>query len=552
MTTNDVDNDALNSNKTGHRPPSPEMSNSSSGSLSPSTFDVMSMANDPSYLTTTNDYMSKRKLWKGATAIHIWALGVGAVISGEFFGFNLGYSFGGLGTFIISLAVITVMYVGIALILSELSSTLPFAGGAYAFSRATLGKFAGCLSGTIESIEYLTTVGSILWFLSDTLCFILGISPNLVPLGSVVLYAIVVSIHCWGGILMWSLLVLLSSVSVVWLLVFFFGTIKAWDGGSNLDVIPGDSESRWFSDGAAGFFAGLAPSVWFYLAVEEVPLAAEECKHPKKDVPRGLLAAMVTLIVLAWMSMFAVAFTKPGVATAISAGLPLSAGFDQIFGGDVDDRWLAFCSIIPIFTSGYSITFAYGRQIFAMSRAGYFPSILSLTTPGRGTPGVALIIGAIATIVTQLVLHYGVKLSPADILFSASVITALVQYAISGIAFIILRVKYADDIPRPFIAPLGIPFAVYVILAAVTALVCSFIFIPTFKYGVVIAGGGVVIILLYYLVWSRNRLRVSPEEQFAMFCVYRTQVARDTHKMGLKPDQEVKQGPLWTFLNLFS
>jgi len=135
-----------------------------------------------------------------------------------------------------------------------------------------------------------------------------------------------------------------------------------------------------------------------------VPLAAEECKHPKKDVPRGLLAAMATLLVLAWMSIFSVAFTTPGVSTAISSGLPLNAGFNQIFGntksslflqvdvdiyltsgGSVDERWLAFCSIIPIFTSGYSITFAYGRQIFAMSRAGYFPSLLSLTTPGGAT-----------------------------------------------------------------------------------------------------------------------------------------------------------------------
>lgn len=351
---------------------------------------------------------------------------------------------------------------------------------------------------------------------------------------------------------MWSLLVLLALISVVWLLVFFFGTIKAWDGGSNLDVIPGDSDSRWFSDGVAGFFAGLAPSVWFYLAIEEVPLAAEECKHPKKDIPRGLLAAMVTLLILAWMSMFSVAFTTPGVATAISSGLPLSAGWNQLFGGAVDERWLAFCSIIPIFTSGYSITFAYGRQIFAMSRAGYFPSFLSLTTPSRGTPGVALVVGAVITIVTQLVLWYGLDLNPADILFAASVITALIQYAISSIAFIILRVKYADDIPRPFIAPLGIPFAIYIIMASITALVCSFIFIPTFKYGVVIAAGGAFIMLAYYLVWSRNRLRVSPEEQFAMFCVYRTQVQRDTHKMALKPDQQEKKGGIWTFLNLFS
>ena len=85
-------------------------------------------------------YFEKRGLRRYARVWSLWALGVGAVISGDFFGWNFGLAAGGFGGLLIATVVITVMYIGLCFSISEMSPALPHTGGAYSFGRSAMGR----------------------------------------------------------------------------------------------------------------------------------------------------------------------------------------------------------------------------------------------------------------------------------------------------------------------------------------------------------------------------------------------------------------------------
>ena len=86
------------------------------------------------YTEAGEGYFEKRKLRRHAAFWSLWALGVGAVISGDFYGWNLGLDAGGFGGLLIAGVVITIMYYGLCFSIAEMSPALPHTGGAYSFS----------------------------------------------------------------------------------------------------------------------------------------------------------------------------------------------------------------------------------------------------------------------------------------------------------------------------------------------------------------------------------------------------------------------------------
>ena len=92
-----------------------------------------------SYHQAENGYFEKRGLKRHAGVWSLWALGVGAVISGHFSGWNIGLAVGGWGGMFIATLVITVMFLGLVFSIAEMSSALPHTGGAYSFARTAMG-----------------------------------------------------------------------------------------------------------------------------------------------------------------------------------------------------------------------------------------------------------------------------------------------------------------------------------------------------------------------------------------------------------------------------
>src|SRR6266568_7982784 len=110
-----------------------------------------------SYQEADADYFAKRGLKRHAAFWSLWSLGVAAVISGDFYGWNLGLDAGGFGGLLIATVFIAVMYYGLCFSIAEMSPAQPHTGGAYSFARSAMGPWGGFITGLAENMEYVIT-----------------------------------------------------------------------------------------------------------------------------------------------------------------------------------------------------------------------------------------------------------------------------------------------------------------------------------------------------------------------------------------------------------
>src|SRR5207244_11390733 len=109
------------------------------------------------YREASPAYFAKRALKRHAAFWSLWSLGVAAVISGDFYGWNLGLGVGGFGGLLIATVVIAIMYYGLVFSIAEMSPALPHTGGAYSFARSAFGPWGGFITGLAETMEYVIT-----------------------------------------------------------------------------------------------------------------------------------------------------------------------------------------------------------------------------------------------------------------------------------------------------------------------------------------------------------------------------------------------------------
>ena len=158
--------------------------------------------------------------------------------------------------------------------------------------------------------------------------------------------------------------------------------------------------------GWLGIAWALPFAIWFYLAIEELPLAAEEAHDPKQDIPKSIMLGLLTLLVTAFLVLFLNAGIAHGAQEVGLSDELLFLGFKTIFGEGVGTKLLALIAVAGLIASFHTIIFASGRNIYSLSRAGYSPHWMSITHGTRRAPHIALIIGAIIGYVVALIIHY--------------------------------------------------------------------------------------------------------------------------------------------------
>ena len=112
----------------------------------------------------------------------------------------------------------------------------------------------------------------------------------------------------------------------------------------------------WFPFGFTGVLFAMPFAVWLFLAIEQLPLAAEESHDPKKDMPRGLLLGILTLCISATLMTFlnsgigVTNGTNSGAFYLGGSGEPLLDGFRAIYGGAAA-KVLALLAVIGLIAS---------------------------------------------------------------------------------------------------------------------------------------------------------------------------------------------------------
>jgi ethanolamine permease len=452
-------------------------------------------------------YHDKRRLQSGAAGwVLLAGLGVAYVISGDFAGWNFGLAEGGWGGLLVATIFMAVMYTCMVFALAELSSTIPTAGGGYGFARRALGPLGGFATGTAILIEYAIAPAAIVVFIGGYIeaLGIFGITSGW-PV-YLVFYAVFIGIHLFGVGEALKVMFAITAIAVVALLVFVVGMIPKFDASNLTDIPATDAAgaSSFLPFGIAGVLSAFVYGIWFFLAIEGVPLAAEETRDPKRDMPRGLIAGMGALLVFAALILL----TAPGGAGSeaiMESDNPLPEAVSTAYDGDTAlGDFVNYVGLAGLIASFFSIIFAYSRQLFALSRAGYLPRGLSVTS-ARRTPHIALIVPGIIGFLLAAITEDGAKM------INIAVFGATVSYVLMTLSHIVLR-RREPDLERPYTTPGGTVTSGIAFVLALAAVVA------TFTVDEEAAGITAIIFLIaiaYFWFYSRHHLVAdAPEEEF--------------------------------------
>ena len=259
-----------------------------------------------------------------AGALEVWALGISIVIGGQYFSWNFGLV-AGFGSYLIATILISVAYICLCFCTSELTSALPFAGGAYGLARCTLGYYPGFVVGCCETIEYIAYVAVSVYSLGG---MIVSMNPDAAPYQPLiwfVFYATALSVQIAGGKVFWNANVVLAIISFLLLLVFCLGSLKFVDFNAN--AIP---DGVWFVGGMSGFMSILRLPTWFFVGVESLNMACTTVREPRKNIPRGQISCVLTLAVTAILVLFITCSLPPGISALSADPIPFNLGTSEM------------------------------------------------------------------------------------------------------------------------------------------------------------------------------------------------------------------------------
>lgn len=437
--------------------------------------------------------MSEAKLKKALSPLMLWGLGVGYVISGMYFGWNLGLAEGGTYGLAIATIFIIIMYVTFTFSYTEMACAIPKAGGAFEYANRGLGKHLGFVAGIAQNIEFI--------FAPPAIAAAIGAYLNLVypsidlMVFAIGAYLIFTMINILGVKLAASFELVITVLAVIELLIFAGVTLPEFEL-SNLQMNP-------LPNGYAGIFAAIPFAIWFFLAIEGVANVAEEAINPQRSILIGFGSAILTLVVLCILT-----FTSAvGVAgweavvypegSDVASDSPLPLALSQVVdSGHFLYKLLVGIGLLGLIASFHGIILAGGRATFEFGRRGYAPKYLGKVQSKFRTPTNALIAN---TVVGIIALFTG---ATGEIITIAC-FGALALYIVSMFSFFALR-KKEPEMERPFKVPMFPAFPAVALIIATVAMIAMAWYNPMLA---AIFFGIVGISYLYFLLFLNKKMQ---------------------------------------------
>ncbi|HTD93994.1 MAG TPA: ethanolamine permease [Chitinophagaceae bacterium] len=424
------------------------------------------------------------ELKRTLNATMLWGLGVGYVISGMYFGWNLGLEKGGTAGLAIATAFIIVMYVAFTFSYAELACAIPRAGGVFDYAGRALGKDVGFIAGMAQNIEFI--------FAPPAIAFAIGAYFNLFFPGipilaiSVFVYIIFTALNIYGIKAAATFELLITILAVGELLLFAGISFPHFDISKlKLNAFP----NQW-----QGVFAAIPFAIWFFLGIEGVANVAEETLNPQRTIIKGFGSAIITLVVLCiltFSSSVGVAgweaiVYKPDGSTSDSP-LPLALAH-IVAGNGFLYHLLITIGLLGLVASFHGLILAAGRSSFEFGRVKFAPAFLGKIHSRFRTPANALLVNMGIGILALL------TGKTAEII-TISVFGALTLYIISMISLLRLR-KSEPNLERPF----RVPF--YPVAPVVALVIAVLSFIAMTIYNFTLAGIYIGMLLGCYLLFK--------------------------------------------------
>lgn len=394
----------------------------------------------------------------------LWGLGVGYVISGMYFGWNLGLEKGGTLGLAIATFFIIILYITFTFSYAELASAIPKAGGGFDYTRRAFGDTWGFVAGMAQNIEFI--------FAPPAIAFAIGAYFNLffpsVPIIviSIISYILFTALNIRG--------VKISALFELGITLFAVGELLLFAG----ITLPDFSSDAFFENslpnGISGIFAALPFAIWFFLGLEGVANVAEETINPQRTIKVGFSSALITLIVLCLL-VFAGAVGVGGWENIVyradgsTSDSPLPLALINIVGeNNFLYHLLITVGLFGLIASFHGLILAAGRASYEFGKVRFAPPVFGKIHPTFHTPANALLlnmgIGILALLTGKT----------AEII-TIAVFGALFLYFFSMISLIKLRMS-EPELPRPFKVPFYPLFPYTALIITLVALIAMIVF----------------------------------------------------------------------------
>ena len=389
------------------------------------------------------------------------------------------------------------MYTTFIFSFTELTTSIPHAGGPFAYSKRAFGPVGGYIAGIATLVEFVFAPPAIALAIGAYLNVQFpSLDPKVAAVGA---YLVFMTLNI-VGVQIAATFELFVTILAIFELLVFMGVVSPGFSMANF-VKGGWSGQDGFSMAAIpGMFAAIPFAIWFFLAIEGVAMAAEEAKDPKRSIPIAYIAGILTLVVLA-VGVMVFAGGAGDWTKLANINDPLPQAMKLIVGES--SGWLhmlVWLGLFGLVASFHGIILGYSRQIFALAREGYLPAYFAKVHPRFKTPHRAILAGGvigIAAIFSDEVLTLGGQTLTANIV-TMSVFGAIVMYIVSMASLFKLR-KSEPGMARPFRAPLYPLFPAFALIAAVVCLVTMA------YYNQLVAGLFVGIVVLGFVYFSLTK-----------------------------------------------
>jgi amino acid transporter len=398
-------------------------------------------------ILTDNDLAEKNghQLQKTLGFRDLTAMGIAAIIGAGIFSTIGNASFNG-GPAVVALFIFTAIACGFsAMCYAEFASVIPISGSAYTYAYAAFGEVIAWIIGWALIVEYAigNIVVAISWsdyftglmaglgwhipeyFGMDYLSAKRGFEEATALLGSnQPLTAALQEAHtAWSNapvVLGFKLILDLPAVGIVLAITaLIFRGVKETKNAANVMVIVKlivvvmvivvgafyvnpDNWSPFSPNGMEGVLKGVSSVFFAYIGFDALATTAEECKNPRKDLPRSMVASLIICTIL--YVLIALVLTGMVSYTELGVGDPLAFVFER-----VNLKWMqgivavsaviAMASVLLVFQNGQP------RIWMSMSRDGLLPKKFSAIHPRFKTPWFATIITGILVAVPALFMN---------------------------------------------------------------------------------------------------------------------------------------------------
>jgi ethanolamine permease len=393
--------------------------------------------------------------------VHVWALGVGIVLVGEYMGWNFSIGKGGMIAGLVAAWVAGLLYTSVAMIDSEVTSTVASAGGQYAQAKHIVGPLMAFNVGLFLVLAYTMleagnaiTVG----FLLDTVAQMQG-HTGLNQKPFIILTIMFLAWLNYRGVLVTlNFSFIITAIAFLAIVILFF----AVEGG--ISAIPLDFSAITTEPlpyGWVGILAALHFGLWYYLGIEGTTQAAEEVRSPSRALPYGTMAGIITLVIAATLTWYVCSGLIPWEYLG-QAGTPL---FDaaRVTGS----LWLMILlfigTIFSTLASANGCINDASRAWFSMGRDRYLPTWFGAVHPVYRTPYRAIVF----LVPIALVFALG---APLDQVITFSILSGLLGYTFMSFNMIMFRNKWPlKSIKRGYVHPFHpLPAIVLMLLCAAT------------------------------------------------------------------------------------